>query len=220
MKRGETKDQPPPTMDPLMLLYVGFLRLGVTDSSRIEKWNPPSFGGSPNIYLLKAYCVFQHHARPPLAALLSMLLSRDALHGLTFATCPVFTPCCTPSLWRSSFSLGCFFLLLQNPYPLLAWWLLFHLVQGLNPLWNLLPIFLQLVTLFSSMTLWTSIRMFILFYLIMNHAYHDWICSYPAWDPNWYTVFRLQITIHYINEHHLGVHLFCELGQGLSQPKV
>lgn len=110
MKRVETQDQPSPTMDPLMLLYVGFLRLGVTDSSRIEKWNPPSFCGSPNIHLLKAYCVFQHHARPPLAALQSMLPSQDALHGLTLLPAQSSLPAAPhPSeevvpAWDASFS--------------------------------------------------------------------------------------------------------------------
>lgn len=56
--QGEAiRDQGSPAIDPLMLLYFDFLRLGVTDSSQNEKWNPPSFYGSPPVYFLKAYCV-------------------------------------------------------------------------------------------------------------------------------------------------------------------
>lgn len=54
-RRG--RDQGSPAIDPWMYLYVDFLRLGVTDSSRNEKWNPPSFYDSPPTYFLKAYCV-------------------------------------------------------------------------------------------------------------------------------------------------------------------
>lgn len=56
--QGEViRDQGSPAIDPLMLLYVDFLRLGVTDFSRNENWNPPSFYGSPPAYFLKACCV-------------------------------------------------------------------------------------------------------------------------------------------------------------------
>lgn len=114
------KDQRSPTMDPLMLLYVGFWRLGVTDSPRNEKWSPPSFCGSPNIYLLKTYCVFQHHAKPPPAALLSMLLSQDALHGMTFAICPVVYPLLHPIPLTKCFQPGMLLSPAPKPSPLIG----------------------------------------------------------------------------------------------------
>lgn len=108
-------DQCCPTTDTLMLLFVDFLRLGMTDSFRNEKYKPSGFSGNPQIYLLKVLlCVsetclvslwnqansFTEHAPEPSqqpywacsrdkpTALLSMLLSQ-ALQDLTFATCPV-----------------------------------------------------------------------------------------------------------------------------------
>lgn len=88
-------------MDTLMLLFVDFLRLGVRDSSRNGKWNPPAFYGSPQIYLLKAYCV-SAPCQTSLTALVRRLLSQ-ALHDFTSATQLVIPPLLQPKTLCESF---------------------------------------------------------------------------------------------------------------------
>lgn len=115
----------------------------------------------PRVFIEGLLCV-SANTKPPPTALLSLLLSQGALHDLTFATCPVITPFCTPILWINLSTWECFFLLLRNPCILLARWILIHLVQGLNPLWSLLPIFSSAGYFVLQYDLWASIRMFIL----------------------------------------------------------
>lgn len=108
--RGEAvRDQGSPAIDPLMHLYVCFLRLGVTDSSRNEKWNPPSFYGRPPTYFLKAYCV----STPCWASRSS---PSECVPGPRSSLWPDVCPLLHPCLCRTLCSLECCFPCSQTLY--------------------------------------------------------------------------------------------------------
>lgn len=108
--RGEAvRDQGSPAIDPLMHLYVYFLRLGVTDSSRNEKWNPPSFYGRPPTYFLKAYCV----STPCWASRSS---PSECVPGPRSSLWPDVCPLLHPCLCRTLCSLECCFPCSQTLY--------------------------------------------------------------------------------------------------------
>lgn len=112
--RGEAvRDQGSPAIDPLMHLYVDCLRLGVTDSSRNEKWNPPSFYGHPPTYFLKAYCV----STPCWASRSS---SSECVPGPRNSLWPDVCPLLHPCLCRTLCSLECCFPSSQTLYVLPA----------------------------------------------------------------------------------------------------
>lgn len=113
--RGRLKTSDVPAVDPLMLLFVDFLRPGVTDSSRNEHWNAPSFYGSPKIYLLKAYCV-SAPCQPSLNSLTEHASEPRSSSQFDVYLLPGHTPPVPPMAFAQS--LECFFPLLPNSYSL------------------------------------------------------------------------------------------------------
>lgn len=75
-------------------------------------------------YIYSRPTVCQHHANPPSTALLSMLLSQEALHNLTFISCPVIHLLCHPwplhKAWNASFHCS------QTLTVSLTSWILIH----------------------------------------------------------------------------------------------